>query len=376
MTSENTSLIGDSAMTEIEIIKKAFQDHLKWNAVRIDFLANFLLALLKVRSVNLVEIATAFSRKTKRDSNYKRLQRFFRFFPIDFSTIGKLIVQLLPIKDKPWILTMDRTNWKFGKLDINPLVLGIAYKGIAFPILWIPLPKRGSSNTAERIELIDRFIRIFGITKIKCLTADREFIGQEWFGYLLNKLILFRIRIHENFLVTNARGIPVPAKRLFRGLRPGEWRVLKGKRMVLGHELFIVGLRLSNEEYLILATNNDPELAIKDYSQRWEIETLFGCLKSRGFRFESTHMTNPKRISKLLALLAIAFCWCHITGEWVHSHKPIKIKKHGRKAISISRYGLDQLREILLNISHRMRDFKKMVLLLLKQLVSPLMRPT
>ncbi len=363
-------------MTEIEIIKKAFKDHLKWNAARIGFLANFLIALLKVRSVNLVEIATAFSRKAKKESNYKRLQRFFRFFPIDFSTISKLIVQLLPIKDKLWILTMDRTNWKFGKLDINPLVLGIAYKGVAFPILWIPLPKRGNSNTAERIDLLDRFIRIFGVAKIKCLTADREFIGQEWFRYLLSKLILFRIRIHENFLVMNARGIPVPAKRLFRGLKPGGWQVLKGKRMVLGHELFIVGLRLSNGEYLILVTNNDPELAIKDYSQRWEIETLFGCLKSRGFRFESTHMTNPERISKLLALLAIAFCWCHITGEWLHSHKPIKIKKHGRKAISIFRYGLDQLREILLNISYRMRDFKKMVLLLLKQSASPLMRPT
>ena len=149
--------------------------------------------------------------------------------------------------------------------------------------------------------------------------------------------------------------------------------------MVLGHELFIVGSRLPNGEYLILATNNDPELAIKDYSQRWEIETLFGCLKSRGFRFESTHMTNPERNSKLLALLAIAFCWCHITGEWLHSQKPIKIKKHGRKAISIFRYGLDQLREILLNISNRMRDFKKMVLLLLKHLASSPyspMRPT
>jgi hypothetical protein len=236
-------------MTEIKIVKRAFKGHLKWNAARIDFLANFLIALLKVRSVNLVEVATAFSRKAKKESNYKRLQRFFRSFPIDFSIISKLIVQLLPIKDKLWTLTMDRTNWKFGRLDINPLVLGIAYKGVAFPILWIPLPKRGNSNTPERIGLLDRFIKIFGVNKIKCLTADREFIGQEWFGYLLSKLILFRIRIRENLLVTNARGIPVPVKRLFRGLRPGEWQVLKGKRKVLGHELFIVGSRLPNQGF-------------------------------------------------------------------------------------------------------------------------------
>ena len=58
-------------------------------------------------------------------------------------------------------------------------------------------------------------------------------------------------------------------------------------------------------------------------------------------------------ISKLVALLAISFCRCHMTGEWLHTQKAIKIKKHGRKAISIFRYGLDKLREILLNISEK-----------------------
>lgn len=70
-------------------------------------------------------------------------------------------------------------------------------------------------------------------------------------------------------------------------------------------------------------------------------------------------MTNPERIDKLVALLAIAFCWCHLTGEWRYSHTPIKIKKHGRKAISLFRYGLDCLREIVLNISERVHVFKK-----------------
>ena len=101
---------------------------------------------------------------------------------------------MLPIKNERWILTMDRTNWKLGKLDINILALGIAYKRAAHPPIWIPLPKRGNSNTGERIEVIDRFIRIFGVAKIKCLTADREFVGEGWFSYLLLKLISSRIR--------------------------------------------------------------------------------------------------------------------------------------------------------------------------------------
>lgn len=140
--------------------------------------------------------------------------------------------------------------------------------------------------------------------------------------------------------------------------------------MVLGHELFISGLLLPDGEYLIVVTNDAPQTAIDDYKKRWGIETLFGCLKTRGFNFESTHMAKPERIGKLVALLAIAFCWCHITGEWLNSQKTIKIKKHGRMAISIFRYGLDELRQILLNISAKMDAFKKMIGLLRSFLVS------
>jgi len=53
------------------------------------------------------------------------------------------------------MLTMDRTNWKFAKTtDINVLLLGVTYKNVAFPLS----PKRGNSNTAECIEIIERFI--------------------------------------------------------------------------------------------------------------------------------------------------------------------------------------------------------------------------
>ena len=61
---------------------------------------------------------------------------------------------------------MDRTNWKLGKLNINILVLGIVYKRIAFPIIWISLSKQGNSNTAERITLMERFLAILGAEKI------------------------------------------------------------------------------------------------------------------------------------------------------------------------------------------------------------------
>ena len=46
------------------------------------------------------------------------------------------------------------------------------------------LPKKGNSNTKERIELLEKFIQIFGVEKIDRLLGDREFIGETWFAYL------------------------------------------------------------------------------------------------------------------------------------------------------------------------------------------------
>ena len=53
---------------------------------------------------------------------------------------------------------MNRTNWKFSSTNINILTLGIIYEGIAFPIAFKMMDKRGNSNTEERMELIQRFI--------------------------------------------------------------------------------------------------------------------------------------------------------------------------------------------------------------------------
>ena len=52
---------------------------------------------------------------------------------------------------------------------------------------------------------------------------------------------------------------------------------------------------------------------------------------------------------KLILLVMIAFVWCYKIGIYLHLKKPIKIKKHGRKAKSIFKYGLDFIAKILLN---------------------------
>jgi hypothetical protein len=69
--------------------------------------------------------------------------------------------------------------------------------------------------------------------------------------------------------------------------------LLPGRRPVWGCFVHLSALRLDDGEWLILATFGAPqEQAINAYADRWQVETLFGCLKTRGFNFEDTHLKD------------------------------------------------------------------------------------
>lgn len=89
---------------------------------------------------------------------------------------------------------------------------------------------------------------------------------------------------------------------------------------------------------------------LRDYALRWGIETMFAAFKSRGFRLEDTHLTCPERLSRLLGLLAVAYCWAFVAGRWLAQVKPLKVKKHGRMPVSLVRRGLDFLRPIAVQL--------------------------
>ena len=212
---------------------------------------------------------------------------------------------------------------------------------------------------------MDLFIGIFGAGKIESFLADREFIGKKWISYLLENKIEFRIRVRNSTIISRAGGGSAPARNFFRSLPCNQAIQLDGKRKVFGLMLYVTGMRLSGKDYLIIISS-DPasvEQILADYKKRWEIETLFKALKSQGFDFETTHMVDREKIDKLMAFLAIAFFFAHKTGEWLHEQKPIKIKSHKRKAISIFRYGLDHLREIFLNITEKTNQLQDVLIL-------------
>ena len=170
-------------------------DQFRWNRARIDCIVYLMIGMIQIRTVNFAKIASTFPGNTQTSSHYKRLQRLFCQFSFDLNQVARFIAHLVPLLQ--FKLTLDRTNWKWGNSNINDLVLGIVYCGSALPLLWVTLNKKGNSNTQERIELMKRFLTIFGAQAITCLLADREFIGVEWFRYLIENHIKLVIRIKK-----------------------------------------------------------------------------------------------------------------------------------------------------------------------------------
>lgn len=343
-------------MNQVSLLRQTLKPILGWHGARLNFLALFLIALIRVKTVNLVELATGFRSNAKTESSHKRLQRFFRNFDLNYAEIAKAVITLMDIP-QPWVLSTDRTEWSFGEKRFNLLFLGIVHDGIAYPIVWTTLEKKGNSNGNERMDLVDRFYKLFPDAEVAYLTGDREFVGKQWLTYLLiEPIIQFRLRIRESDRIFDGKR-QLRASIVFAHLQPGQTRVLSGKRLVWGRLVYVSALRLESGELLIVITPESCPTAISDYGKRWGIETLFGMFKTRGFCLESTHFRDSERLSKLVALLTLALCWAIKTGEWLHRSSPIKIKKHGRLAKSIFRYGLDYLRSIVTDLDLKQDEF-------------------
>ena len=349
-------------MDKISELREIVSPIFVWNKARLDCFVRLLLALFAVRTVNLRELAVGFMSDVQIDSRYQRIKRFFSQFKLDTDQVAKWIYPLFFANNKKVYITIDRTNWFWGKAKINILMIGIAYEGLAIPLFWKLLNKAGNATAKEQIAILKRFIKIFGKSCILGVLGDREFGNGELLKWLNKQKIPFYIRIKDNTIVCIRDKKFHKAKKIFNHLNPKTQKPFYMAVLIWGTKVYLAGSRSERGELMIVATNQKPQTAIAVYLRRWEIESLFQGLKARGFRFEQTHITQPARIEKLMAVLAIAFCWAHKIGEWRATIKLIIFNQHKasrRPQYSYFRYGFDLIRSAVLQFSAYFKQIKQ-----------------
>lgn len=323
-----------------------------WKHSIAHFIARITCGLLSNNGIWLKRIAQASDRddgNIKVASEVKKLERFFNDFNIDYHAFSSMLYAMLNIKGKLTIM-LDRTNWDFGKKHINIFVITVLYqtpdgKSFAIPLVWEVFDKKGNSNTQERQDIMQRLFDVVGKENIDCVLGDREFIGDKWLQFLAENKIPFILRIRNNMYVqidekrirvdTLVESIDTQKKIRFNvtinGL-PVQLAATKSK---------------DNELVVVIASMDVVDDPLNYYRLRWLIELFFKSIKSQGFRLEDTHMTNPAKIKKLFALIALATLYAVQAGVIRHYVvKKIPIKNHGRPSYSLFTYGLDFLRAL------------------------------
>lgn len=300
------------------------------------------------RTVNLSHIAGLVPGQAQIASRYRRLQRFFQHVRLDDGDVARTIVSMLDLRP-PFTLCLDRTNWQAGKTDINILVLAIAGHRVRIPLLWTLLEGRGCSDTDERIALISRFCELFGKDAIATLVADREFVGAQWFDFLVETDIPFVIRVRQNHTVVLDAGgrtdvATLFSRRLWRNRETCSRLRLEGMKPQAAKHLALAAKTIKNGERLVLLTNRDPRRAAGIYRRRWQIECLFAETKTRGLNLEDTHMSDPGKLSVLMAVVSLAIACAQLAARKVQGRIGIKRGARGYRRKSTFRTGFDALR--------------------------------
>lgn len=307
-----------------------------------------LCAILVKETVNLNKLKNQVgsilgNTSSQADSHYKRLTRFFntdfhKFFLWKglLQAVVTLLVKQLDQRGGGKYLLLDATSWELGRVRIQLLVLSILYQGVSIPIFWVNLSKKGHSNFNERKRLLQMASRLHCLKGLT-LIADREYIGREWFNWLVEEMGLdwvIRVPIqdykHEisagkkrySALIKQARAGKLVAQPIEIAGKPYQFVAFKNEQATTKEE----------ELVLLLTSLKGPKKRIAViYGLRWQIECMFKHLKSNGFHLEDLSLVKPAKIRLLVSIVVAAYTLCVTEGIKRLRQIRTRITKEGKE---------------------------------------------
>ena len=235
--------------------------------------------------------------------------------------------------------------------------------------MWVLLDHAGNSATAQRIALMQRYLRVFGASQVRARLADREFVGAEWIDFLNKNNAPFVIRIKEDMLIRLTDGTRRQFRTLLRKHKRGTWEGwLTGMNTSPGNRLSLPSASEAQSCSSLPPTSTMPAMPWASIANDGG-SNVFGRApepvartashtdaKTRGLNLEDTHITDPTTRATLLVLIALALTWACRSATHVIGRRAIRRNRHGRCEKSWFRTGLDALRKWIIHSPHHALD--------------------
>ena len=93
-----------------------YQTPLSWNLARTKCFVSMILGMIASGSVQQHKTALGFIGLANQKSVCARIRNFLKTFSFNFSDYAAAILEMAQLKG-PLTLALDRTNWKFGRID-------------------------------------------------------------------------------------------------------------------------------------------------------------------------------------------------------------------------------------------------------------------
>jgi hypothetical protein len=285
-------------------------------ARRLNVLAALISGIVGSKKVNLPQIADKVPDENKPESRIKQFYRWLANEEIDAKLyfLPFISTLLATLAQTTLFLVLDGSVVGRGCIT---LMASVVYKGRALPIAWIVVKgKKGHLKEEIHLKLIEQLHQIIPSGAQVVLLGDGEFDGIKLLdtvnGYGWKHVCR---TAKSNVLFKGEKKFAFEDVFLTPGQPPVSLPDVSFTTKAYGPVHAILWWEKGYKEPLYLVTNvQSTQVACKWYKKRFRIETFFSDQKSRGFYLNKSHLSDPKRLYRLMIAACLAYIWIVFLG--------------------------------------------------------------
>ena len=303
-------------------------------------------------SVHLSKVANKIPGHAKLNSTVQRLRRLLQSAICVrkwYGTTAEMLIQS-QAEHGTVRLILDGSKVSFHH---QLLMVSIAYRRRAIPIVWTWVKGRGHSTAIKQLALLRYVYKLIPSNVSVSVVGDCEFGAiavldqlDTWaWQYVLRQQsdVLIDLTLHNHW---QCFGDAVS--------RPGQSNWLGCGFLTKTHvyETYLLAHWKRGEKTpWLLATNySSKEQALRAYRRRMWIEEMFGDFKGHGFNLEDSHLRHFLRLSRLTLAVVLLYVWLIAFGSRVIKNgQRSLVDRADRKDFSIFRIGHNMAERLLTN---------------------------